>query len=241
MKLLTITNKYSKDGKILTGFTIIELVVVMAVFLFIIGAAISIFISVVQSQKKVLSEQQLVNQISYTEEYMSKALRMATVDTTGNCLGADNKGYIYLLTRNDSDSSLFRGIKFLNQSDEICQEFFIDNVTPDRTTPLILNDSTNPVVLKELKGLDGLSDSSDIDAVPLTSASLKINFIRFSVNGSNGSSTSCGSSSQCGASNKDTVQPRVTIVFNINVAGDTNEPIRTIQTTVSQRNLNAKQ
>lgn len=213
--------------KLSKGFTIIELVVVMAVFLFIIGAAISIFISVVQSQKKVLSEQQLVNQISYTEEYMSKALRMATADTTGSCLGSGNKGYIYLLTPYDNNLSVFKGIKFLNQSNNICQQFVWDNANG---------------VLEEIK--------NGGTAVPLTSTSLKINFTRFSINGSNGStftsdtnpgSNSCSSTLQCGASNADTVQPRVTIVMNINVAGDSQEPIRTIQTTVSQRNLNAKQ
>ena len=77
-------------------FTIIELIVVMTVFLFIIGAAIGIFISIVKSQKKVLVEQQLVNQVSYVKEYMSKALRAAKVDSIGDYLG--NKGDIYLLT-----------------------------------------------------------------------------------------------------------------------------------------------
>ena len=49
------------------GFTIIEMVVVMAVFLFIVGAAISIFISVIQNQRRVLAEQQTLNQISYLQ------------------------------------------------------------------------------------------------------------------------------------------------------------------------------
>ena len=57
------------------GFTLIELIVVMTVFLLVIGAAMGIFISIVQNQKKILSEQELLNQISYVEEYMSKALR----------------------------------------------------------------------------------------------------------------------------------------------------------------------
>ena len=62
------------------GFTIIELIVVMAVFLFVIGAAISVFISIIQHQKRVLAEQQILNQISYVEEYMSKSLRTANTE-----------------------------------------------------------------------------------------------------------------------------------------------------------------
>ena len=42
----------SKDEKIKRGFTIIELIIVMAVFLFVIGAAIGIFISIVKNQKR---------------------------------------------------------------------------------------------------------------------------------------------------------------------------------------------
>ena len=102
------------------GFTLIELIVVIAVFVFIIGAAIGIFLSVVQNQKKILAEQQFMNQISYAEEYMSKALRMAAVDIDGSCLidphgsNQSNPGYIYLLTRYDTSKGLFKGIKFKN-------------------------------------------------------------------------------------------------------------------------------
>ena len=84
----------------------------MAVFLFIIGAAIGIFLSIVQSQKRVLSEQQLLNQISYAQEHMSKALRMANTAIDDSCIP---KGYVYLLTRYNTNSQLFGGIKFINQ------------------------------------------------------------------------------------------------------------------------------
>ncbi len=210
--------------KLSKGFTLIELIVVMAVFLFVIGAAISIFISIIQSQKKVLSEQQLLNQVSYVEEYISKALRMAgTEDSSGSCLGADNEGYIYLLTPYDTTSGLYRGIKFINQSNGVCQHFFLSGDGTD----------VDPYILKELK-----NSVDDDDAIALTSANLQINSIVFSINGSSGStfvSDSCTTSSQCGASSKDTIQPRATILFNINIPGESS---KIIQTTVSQRNLN---
>ena len=221
------------------GFTLIELIVVMAVFLFVIGAAISIFISIVQNQKKVLSEQQLLNQISYVEEYMSKALRMAKAETTENCLldthgaNTDYPGYIYLLTRYDASLQAFRGIKFINQTGDssgnpICQEFFLDNA--------VSGDTNAPLVLKELK-----NSTNDSNAVPLTPSNLQITSARFSINGSNGStftSVSCTTNSKCGASDADVIQPRVTILLNVKITGDSQEPNRVIQTTVSQRNLN---
>ena len=215
------------------GFTIIELIVVMAVFLFIIGAAIGIFISIIQHQKKVLSETQLLNQIGYLEEYMSKALRMAAADNTitdpsGTCIP---KGHIYLLTR--VNAGIYRGIKFINQSDSnACQEFFLAGA----------GTTANPYILKELK-----NSTNESSAVELTSSSTQINFVRFSVNGLDGSvaGQGCtGGPGQCGASNKDAAQPRVTVLLNIKITGDSQDDPRgtprTIQTTVSQRNLNVK-
>lgn len=222
-----------KTSKLTKGFTIIEMIVVVAVFLFIVGVAISIFISIVQNQKKVLSEQQLLNQISYTGEYMSKALRMARTARTNldyDCLGINNMGYVYLLTRYDQSLGLFRGIKFVNQSDvdslgnPACQEFFLDNTT----------DPSRPV-LKELK-----NSNYDGDAVALNSSDLQINSVRFSVNGSDGSGLGCSELDRCGASELDSVQPRVTILLDVKISADNQEPDRIIQTTVSQRNLNAR-
>lgn len=214
--------------KLSKGFTLIELIVVMAVFLFVIGAAITIFISIVQHQKRVLAEQQLLNQISYVEEYMSKALRMANADNLGSCLGLDNTGYIYLLTRYDLVSQVFKGIKFINQSDNnACQEFFLDS-----------GDASTQLVLKEEK------NNNPGTITPLTPDNLQINYIKFSINGSNGStftSLSCPTNLQCGASNADTTtQPRVTILLDVKIPGDSQEPDRIIQTTVSQRNLNVQ-
>ena len=227
------------NKKLSKGFTIIELVIVMAIFLFIIGAAISIFLNVLQNQKRILADQELLNQISYVEEYMSKALRMAKIDTTGDCLGVDNKGYIFLLTRQDTGLDVYRGIKFINQSDgDACQEFFLDNVTPDNISNLTLDDPNNPVVLKELKNNTDVSK-----ATFLTSANLKISSIRFGINGSDGSiSNNPNPDSAPGASGGDLIQPKVTILLKVspNMPGDDNEPSTIIQTTISQRNLNVR-
>lgn len=211
------------------GFTLIELIVVMAVFLFIIGAAISIFIFVIQNQRRVLAEQEVLSQIGYAEEHMSKALRMAAADTAGDCLvdnsasslnvGVTHPGYNYLLTR--PYNGFFTGVKFLNQSytdtegAPICQEFYFDPVAG---------------VLKEL-----INNGPDSSAVDLTSSKMEINAVRFAVDSSGGSVAS-----KVGVSQEDIIQPKVTILLQIKVPGDNQEPVRTVQTTVSQRNLNVK-
>jgi len=61
----------------------------------------------------------------------------------------------------------------------------------------------------------------------------------FSVNGSDGSVTVAQNPNQCGASMADGVQPRLTILLGVKIAGAGGQN-RTIQTTISQRNLNAK-
>jgi prepilin-type N-terminal cleavage/methylation domain-containing protein len=207
------------------GFTLIEMMISLAIFLLISGAAVGIFISVTQRQKEVLAEQELLNQISYAQEYMSRALRMAKASTSNIDIGCIPLGDIYLLTR--PESNFYNGIKFLNQSDAdaagnaMCEEFYLDDKT----------DADHPV-LKMQKGID--------NPVALTSSDMKIKSIRFVVlgaNGLDGSSAGCASQDNCAATNHDTPahQPRVTILLNVEFAG---QPAETIQTTVSQRNLN---
>lgn len=235
MKLLSSKNL----GK---GFTIIEMIVVIAVFLFVVGAALGIFIQLVISQKRVLAQQQILSQISYVQEYMSKALRMAKTSRTQEdiaCMEAG--GRIYILTQHNGS---YKGIKFINQSNlenniPICQEFYLDGG-----------------VLKELKN----SINTD-DAVALTSSSIvHIKDVKFAINGS--VTPHCINDSSCGAFGTDEVQPRVTILMEVFLPNGTGtacdeyadcqnntkcdmainqcQPVQVFQTTISQRNLNAK-
>ena len=68
------------------GFSMIEIIVALAVFFLIVGTAVGLFVSIVAVQRRILSEQQLISQSSYAIEYMSKALRMATKDEEGECV-----------------------------------------------------------------------------------------------------------------------------------------------------------
>lgn len=213
------------------GFTLIELIVVIAVLLFVVGAAIGIFISIVKHQRRILDEQELLNQASYVLEHMSKALRMAGKESSlATCLvdsfGTPYPGYNYLLTR--PINGIYTGIKFINQSDinevtglPVCQEFYLDN-----------EDINNPV-LKEIK------DNSPW--VALTSDKFMVNSIRFGINGESGLTTG-----EIGARGDNNIQPRITIYLDVQtkIKGDDGQIVQSakeIQTTVSQRDLNVQQ
>ncbi|MBU4350785.1 prepilin-type N-terminal cleavage/methylation domain-containing protein [Patescibacteria group bacterium] len=103
------------------GFTLIELMVAMTLFVVIVGAIGTIFITSLQSQRRSIAFQNVFNQTSYLMEYMSRSLRMAKTETAAlTCLSAENKNYE--LTRSN------KGIKFIN-SQNVCQEFYFDTVS----------------------------------------------------------------------------------------------------------------
>jgi len=96
------------------GFTLIELLVSVFVFTLIIGASSGVFISGIRLQRRALATQQLLDEVSFAAEYMSRLARMAKRDETGICITAGNNYEIR-----------GSGFRFLNYKDE-CQEFFLD-------------------------------------------------------------------------------------------------------------------
>jgi len=112
-----IKNKKPKFKK--EGFTLIEMLVAMAIFSTVMGIITGIFITGIRQQKMALDSQIVLDQTSYTLEYMSRALRFAKKDLTGSCIPV---GSNYQITFGGS------GLKFINhlQYDD-CQEFFLEN------------------------------------------------------------------------------------------------------------------
>jgi len=222
MKQIIFKKKYNKNNK---GFTIVEIAVAMTIFILILGVSTNIFISAVAQQRRILSEQQLVNQMSYVIEYMAKSLRMAIKDEANVCVKSEiyepsePEAGIYVLTRHNLATG-YRGIRFLNASntndleEPICQEFFLDDDN----------------VLKEIKSSDSSADLFIGHAVPITSEKIEITSIKFAIN---------GDSDKYYASNIDSAQPSVTIFLEAKIVGD-NRPAKQIQTTISQRNLNTE-
>ncbi len=70
------------------GFTLIESLVAVVVFLIALTALMGVFASALRNQRYILASQQLLDQSSYALEYMSKSLRMAKEDEGGNCIGS---------------------------------------------------------------------------------------------------------------------------------------------------------
>ena len=140
------------------GFTLIELVIVLAIFFIIVSVTVSIFVSVTGQQKKILTEQELLNQVNYIVEYMSRQGRMAKLDSSGSCLGNSFINYYYRLTRYEAMSGFYQGIKFIS-SDNNCYEFFLGT----------------DGVLKEIK--------NGAPAQILLSNKFKVNYARFIING----------------------------------------------------------
>jgi type II secretory pathway pseudopilin PulG len=102
------------------GYTLIEVLAATTIFFIATSSLITFFSGAIKSQRDSLASQELIDNISYSLEYMSKALRMARKDDVGevNCLSGSKLNYE--ITR------FGVGIKFRNYKD-YCQEFFLDN------------------------------------------------------------------------------------------------------------------
>jgi prepilin-type N-terminal cleavage/methylation domain-containing protein len=97
------------------GFTLVELLTSLTVFVVVVTVASGIFISAIRAQRRALAYQELLDQTSYLMEYMSRAIRMAKKDFDGNCMGGDPN-----LNYKISSSG---GIVFENYNGD-CQEFY---------------------------------------------------------------------------------------------------------------------
>ena len=103
------------------GFTLIEMLVAMAVFSTVMGIITGIFITGIRQQKTALDSQIVLDQTSYALEYISRALRFAKKEMSSPACLSQN-GLNLEKTHGGS------GIKFINhlQNDD-CQEFFLEN------------------------------------------------------------------------------------------------------------------
>lgn len=88
-----------------TGFTLIEIVVVLALLGLLGGAVFNLFAAGISAQRNTLSIQKSTNQLSYVAEYMGRALRQATKElrSSQQCLANVGRGWNYEISAgNDS-------------------------------------------------------------------------------------------------------------------------------------------
>ncbi len=98
------------------GVTLLEIMIAISVFSIVIIGAIGLFASLIKNQKMLLDKAYVLNTLSYSTEYMAKALRMAQKDVNGNCIGANENFELQGSSH----------IKFLNYNNE-CQEFWLES------------------------------------------------------------------------------------------------------------------
>lgn len=124
------------------GYTIVEIMVAITIFVVIIAAPVGFLISTLKAQQKILFSQELLDNTSYAIEYMSRALRMAKKDVNQTCIGKNEN---YQVTRSGA------GIKFLNYN-SYCQEFYMEagvlkEYNSGRTPNTLSLSSSNTTVL----------------------------------------------------------------------------------------------
>lgn len=139
------------------GFTLIEMLVSIVIFTITISGLTVIFLSIIQTQTKILQTQDVMSQSSYAMEYMGNALRLAKKDAAGTCVGTANRNYYY----QNGASAL---IRFLNYDDK-CRQFLLSGTT-----------------LQEQWSTDATSGSFQT-AIPVTSSKVMIDNLAWAVTG----------------------------------------------------------
>jgi prepilin-type N-terminal cleavage/methylation domain-containing protein len=195
------------------GYTLIEVLTTITIFLLISGSVTGLFFSSVMAQRKALASQKVFDNISFTLEYMSRVLRMTKKDVNGDCLGMAKFNYSTSTFPDPPATTAVSSIRFLNYHLK-CQEFYlgIDGKIYQR-----LSNTTSST------GLVGTD-------TPLTPSDFVI-------------STTTSKFYVQGASQADSFQPRVTIFLDVKTKGAKPESIAKIQiqTTISQRDLDVQE
>jgi len=144
------------------GMTLLEIIVALSIFSIMITGAINLFSSLIKYQKNLLDRAYVLNAVSYSVEYMSKAMRMAQKDTTGKCITTGNN---FALTAGPN-------IEFLNSNND-CQEFFLENgAVKVRKLGIVQNLTPSNIVIEGLN-FSVLGDGQSNTLQPKVTFSLK--------------------------------------------------------------------
>lgn len=190
------------------GFTLVEILVSITVFLLAISVAMQLFFYSTRAYRRLLAHSELMGESSYVLEHISRGLRMAKKSQTGGtCLAALGQNF---------ESNAAGEIKFQNSNiiatnptDEIdCVEYYLGHPA---------NYPSGTIALMERRSKP-LPNPNSID-LPLTSPQTTI--LEFSIIGSGWNQT-------------DNLQPRVTLYIKMqgkeNVAAEN-------QITISMRDI----
>ena len=115
---------FSKIKNLKKGFSMIEMLVVVAVFSIMLGIIFGVFISTVRIQRRYLAYQQTLDQVSYAMEYMTRALRMSKKQLDDPPLGCITDRCNY--ENPGADESKIKFIRPVEEGGIKCQEFYLD-------------------------------------------------------------------------------------------------------------------
>lgn len=99
------------------GFTLLELIVSIGIFAFVLLSVTGIFQQVINVQRKAFAAQDIEESIRFAFEIMSKEIRTAERNFTGECANIPN-GAMYAVGGNT--------LYFQNQADD-CVAYFVQN------------------------------------------------------------------------------------------------------------------
>ena len=155
------------------GYSLIEVLVAIAIFSVAVAIATSSFVSSLGSQNRALSVRETIDNASHVMEYISRALRMAKKDLNASCIATAGSNY-------ENPGPGESEVRFLsydsNEGRYICREFYLsgdnrlkerksDDETPFFTTDLDLTSSDLKVEAVKFKLL-GEEQSGDQDQQP---------------------------------------------------------------------------
>ncbi len=100
------------------GYTLIEVLVAMAVFGIVVAGPTGLFVLALRNQNMSLALGETIDNTSYAVEYISRAIRMARKDREGACISQN-----YNFQNPEGDITK---IRFLNYQG-YCQEFYLEN------------------------------------------------------------------------------------------------------------------
>lgn len=111
--------KTNKTGQ--QGFTLVEILVSLAIFLLVIAVVLQLFFYAGRAHRIILAKSQIMGEMAYNLEHISRGLRMAKKTQDENCLSEKGRNF------KKTDRG---GIKFqaVNSSGQVeCIEYYVSN------------------------------------------------------------------------------------------------------------------
>lgn len=141
------------------AFTMVETLVSVCLFGFISVVLINVFVASINSQTRILQNQELMDQSTYALEYMAKSVRMAQKDVDGFCTGTINANYTV------STNSITFLAYDTKEAAYRCRQFFLGSA-----------------IIKEMRSTTASADDFAV-AQDITSSKVAVTDLTFAVTG----------------------------------------------------------